>query len=414
MGEWAYKAKDIKGKYREGVLSANSKAEAQKQIREMKLRLVYVKEKKDGPFSNLMVKDRKGKTHLILGSGMPGTKDLAVFTKQFSIMIERGVSLIQALSILAEQQKLPVFANVIDKVRVMVENGATLSSAMANFPKAFDDLYVAMIRSGEMSGNLDIVLREIVKFLEKSAKLKKQIRSASIYPSMICFVAATITYGILVFLVPVFAEQYASMGQELPALTQFVVDLSDFLRNSMLIIIAIIVGAVMGFTQYRKTPKGRLAIDSLMLSLPVISEVVRKVAIGRFTATLSTMMSSGVSILDALTICSQSSGNKLIEQFVNNVKDKISQGSTFSQPLAEGNLFPNMVISMVAVGEQTGALDETLAKVSEIYEEEVDTAVKNMTDMMQPIMIISIGLILGTVVIALYLPIMDQANLVGG
>lgn len=413
MPSFRYKAKDLKGKLKVGVVESPNRETVNRQLRSMRLKPIYVKVERENFFSRFIYYDKKGNMQITFSSGMPSTRELAIFTKQFAIMIERGVPLIQALHILASQQKSERFGEVIEKIKVMVENGATLSSAMANFPRVFNDLYIAMVRSGELSGNLDIVLLEIVKFLEKAAKLKSQLRSASIYPSIIAFVAASITYGILAFLVPVFAKQYMNAGQDLPAITQFVVDVSNFLTTYILHIFGGIAAVAILFTMYRKTPKGKEKTDDLFLKLPVVGNVLRKIAVSRFSSTMATMLNSGVSILDALEICGASSGNKMIEEFVKNIRDKISQGTTFSDPLGEGDLFPKMVVSMVAVGEQTGALDETLTKVAEIYEEEVDVAIKNMTDMFQPVLIIVIGVILGFVIIALYLPIFDQAALVG-
>ncbi len=414
MGEFKFKAKDARGKAVEGTLNGNDKKEINRQLRQLKLRPIFIKEQKDDFFSNLFAKDAKGNIILQLGSGMPSIKELSIFTKQFSIMIERGVPLIQALGILAGQQKSPRFARVIERIKAMVENGATLSAAMGNFPKVFDDLFISMIRAGEASGNLDVVLQETVKFLEKSAKLKAQLKSASVYPMILLTVAMGITYGILVFLVPVFAEQYSSNGNKLPALTEMVIQISNALQAYMLHLIGVIAVAVFAFKKYKSTPKGQEQIDRISLKLPLVGDVIRKVAIGRFTATLATMLSSGVSILDALTICAQSAGNKTIEAFIRNVQGRISQGSTFAQPLSEGDLFPGMVVSMVTVGEQTGALDQTLQKVGELYEEEVDAAVATLTASIQPILIVGIGAVLGVVIIALYLPILDSANQTGG
>jgi type IV pilus assembly protein PilC len=414
LGEFKFKAKDARGKAVEGTLNGNDKKEINRQLRQLKLRPIFIKEQKDDFFSNLFAKDAKGNIILQLGSGMPSIKELSIFTKQFSIMIERGVPLIQALGILAGQQKSPRFARVIERIKAMVENGATLSAAMGNFPKVFDDLFISMIRAGEASGNLDVVLQETVKFLEKSAKLKAQLKSASVYPMILLTVAMGITYGILVFLVPVFAEQYSSNGNKLPALTEMVIQISNALQAYMLHLIGVIAVAVFAFKKYKSTPKGQEQIDRISLKLPLVGDVIRKVAIGRFTATLATMLSSGVSILDALTICAQSAGNKTIEAFIRNVQGRISQGSTFAQPLSEGDLFPGMVVSMVTVGEQTGALDQTLQKVGELYEEEVDAAVATLTASIQPILIVGIGAVLGVVIIALYLPILDSANQTGG
>jgi len=415
LAEWQYKAKNNRGEVSVGYLSAKTKRDANSQLRSLKLRPVFLKEDKESVLDRFITitYDQKGNQQIHLGSGLPGIRDLAIFTKQFALMTERGVPLIQTLNILAQQQKYPRFKRIIEKIKNMVENGATLSRAMAAFPDVFDELYVSMVRSGEISGNIDKVMLELTKFLEKSAKLRAQIKSASIYPAMILSVSILITYAILVFLVPVFAEQYSAAQQQLPPITQFVVDISDFLSEHMIQGLFATIGFFTFFSYYRKTPKGKLQIDQFLLAFPLTRTLVQKIAVGRFSATLSTMMSSGVSILDALAICAETSGNKVIEGLMKEIIFKVSQGSSLSDPLSETDVFPPMVVSMVAVGEQTGALDETLTKVSEIYEEEVDIAVKNMTDMFQPLLIIGVGIMLGFIVIALYLPIFDQGALVG-
>lgn len=414
MGEFKFKAKDSKGKLVAGTLQGANRKDIERQIRQLKLRPVTIKEQKDDFFSNLFVEDDKGNVTIQLGTGLPSTKELSVFTKQFSIMIERGVPLIQALTILSTQQKSPRFARVINRVKNLVENGAPLSVALGNFPKVFDQLYVSMVQAGEASGNLDVVLQETVKFLEKSAKLKSQLKSASIYPGILLTVAMSITYAILAFLVPVFAKQYEQNNAKLPALTEVVIHISNFLTSNMPFIFGGAIAGFILFQRYKATPQGRVKIDEISIKLPLFGDVIRKVAIGRFTTTLSTMLSSGVSILDALTICAQSAGNKVIEDFIKHVQSRISQGTTFSEPLGEGDIFPSMVVSMVTVGEQTGALDQTLKKVGELYEEEVDNAVAGLTAALQPILIVGIGAVLGVVIIALYLPILDSANNVGG
>ncbi len=415
MAEWQYKAKNRRGNVSVGYLTAKTKRDANNQLRALKLRPIFLREDKETALDRFVTitYDQKGNQQIHLGSGLPGIRDLAIFTKQFALMTERGVPLIQTLNILSQQQKSPRFSRMIEKIKTMVENGATLSRAMSTFPQVFDELYVSMIKSGEVSGNLDQVMLELTKFLEKAARLRAQIKSASIYPSMILSVSLLITYAIMVFLVPVFAEQYSTAQQEIPYITQVVIDTSDFLSKHMLHALLGVIGLAFFFSYYRKTEQGKLQIDQFLLVLPLTRSLVQKIAVGRFSSTLSTMMSSGVSILDALAICAETSGNKVIENIIKDVIARVSRGSSLSDPLSENDVFPAMVVSMIAVGEQTGALDETLTKVSEIYEEEVDVAVKNMTDMFQPILIIGVGLLLGFVVIALYLPIFDQAALAG-
>jgi type IV pilus assembly protein PilC len=421
MAEFKYKAKDSRGKPRNGVVQAKTKAQAKEQLQRMRLKIVMLKASKlddaddEGGFlSKFIQKDSKGRTTIQIGQPKITDKDLIIFTKQFATMINSGVPLIQSMGILGAQQRVPAFGKILRNVSGAVENGAKLSEALEAYPKLFDTLYVAMVRAGEASGNLDTILLKLVTYIEKAAKIRSQVKSAMMYPLIVVGVAGIVISGLLVFVVPTFAKQYSDAGAELPYITQIVVDASDFLVNSWYLILGALVIAIFLFKFWVKTEKGREVFDAMILKAPGIGELLRKIAVGRFCSTMSTMLTSGVNILDALSICAASSGNKTIEKFVSFVRSKIEQGTKLSEPLAEGGLFPNMVVSMVAVGEQTGALDDMLYKVSEFYEEEVDMAVATVLSMIEPIMIVMIGSIVGFIVIAMYMPVFDMASMVGG
>ncbi len=427
MATFAYRAKDRNGRTKDGKVSATDEKSARSKLRAMNLKPVLVRMERDGGkaavaggksskglLSRFYYVDDNGVVQLRLGEELPSTRDLAIFTKQFSIMIERGVPLVQTLSLLSGQQRLRDFRNLIRDVQLMVENGSTLSDALAKYPKVFDTLFVALIRAGEVSGSLDVILRQLSAYIERIAKLKAQIKKAMIYPTSVVVISALVVIGLLTFVVPTFAEQFESAGQELPAVTQFIIDLSSTVQANTL---QLAMGFAVAFWLAKvwfSSPGGRRTFDRYILRAPVIGDVMQKIAVSRFCATMSTMLTSGVSILEALTICATSSGNKIIEEFVLYVREEISRGSSFAQPLKKEQLFPPMVISMVAVGEQTGALDETLAKINEIYEDEVDNAVSAMTAMIEPAMMVIIGSIIGFIMIAMYLPVFSMAGTMGG
>jgi type IV pilus assembly protein PilC len=421
VAEFKYKAKDPRGKVKAGKIQAATAAQAKAQLTKMRLRPITITAVKlDGPegeseglLSKLFFRDDKGRLQIQLGSGAPTDKELIVFTKQFSTMISSGVPLIQSLGVLAAQQSSVVFGRTLEKIRYAVENGATLSESIEAFPLIFDNLYVAMVRAGEASGNLDEILLKLTTYIEKAAKIRAQVKSAMFYPVMIVTVAITVISVLLIFVVPTFAKQYQDAGKELPWLTQQIVDLSNFLVADWHFIFGGLGSAVFLFKRYIRTEKGRKWMDNKLLSAPGFGVLFRKLAVGRFCNTMSTMLTSGVNLLEALNICAASSGNKIIEAFVVSARTGVEQGRKLSEPLAEGGLFPKMVISMIQIGEQTGALDEMLLKVSAFYEEEVDLAVKTLLSMIEPVMIAVIGGIVGVIVIAMYLPVFDAASLVG-
>lgn len=426
MAQFSYKGKRKDGKVVTGQIQSDSESGAKnallnRGVRPLKIVRMQsdakgmdgVVEPKKG-IGRYIYRDKSGAIQIRLSQDLPSEKELAVFTKQFSLMIENGVPLMQSLNLLKSQQKREAFAEVIDGVVQRIERGASLSDAMAPYPKVFDNLYVAMVRAGEASGRLDLILRQLVVYIDKVVKIKSQVKSAMAYPLIIVVVAALVMYVLLAFVVPMFAQQFKDNGQELPGLTQLVVDMSDWMVTYSMHVIGAFIAAIFIFKKWLGTVNGRKIFDASILKWPVIGEVLTKIAIGRFCSTMATLLTSGVSILEALTICASSSGNKRVESVVLEVKQKIVEGQTFADPLAASGLVPKMVSSMVAVGEATGTLDATLSKITEIYDDEVDNAVRAMTSMIEPAMIVIIGGMVGIVVIAMYLPVFDMATTIGG
>ncbi len=423
MPKYSYKARNMQGKIITGEMHAPNKPRAMNILASKRMRpirvVVCTDDSKHSSSSRkgiqrFIYKDKQGRIQIQIGENLPNTKELALFSKQFSLMIENGIPMLQALQLLKDQQKNKQFADIIANISSSIEQGSNLSDALDQYSNVFDSLYVAMTRAGEASGKLDIILKQLVKYIEKSAKLKSQVKSAMTYPIIILLVSVIVITVLLVFVVPSFAKQFEESGNALPAVTQYVLDASNFIMGNWDMGILSLLGSFITFKYWHSTAKGRKIFDTYILKVPILGEVILKISIGRFCATMSTMLSSGVAILDALDICASSSGNKRIEEFVIQVKEEISKGQNFSDPLQDSPLFPKIVSSMVAVGESTGTLDETLAKVTEIYEDEVDNAIAAMMSMIEPVMIIVIGSIVGFILIAMYLPIFDMANNVGG
>lgn len=424
MATFNYKAKDKSGVLRTGTVKANNKEDARKIVSQMRLIPLTIKliddrniakniEKNKNILGGFITIDKRGMINFnIFLPKSPTDKDLIIFTKQFSTMLSSGLALIQAINILSQQQRVHNFGRALESIRNSIENGSNLSSSLEQFPKIFDTLYVAMVRAGEASGKLDEILSKLVTYIEKSSKIRSQIRSAMFYPAIVFLVATAVVSALLIFVVPTFAKQYSDSGQDLPTLTDLVVRLSNFLIHSWHILFLVMFSVLYLMKKYINTTQGREKFDRLILYVPGIGELIRKISVGRFCNTMATMLTSGINLLEALNICAASSGNTTVERFILNVRSKIEQGSKISDPLSDGDLFPPMVVSMVAVGEATGALDQMLHKVSEFYEEEVDLAVKTLLSLIEPFMIIFIGGIVGVIVIAMYLPVFDMANLV--
>jgi type IV pilus assembly protein PilC len=339
-------------------------------------------------------------------------KEVAVFTRQFATMIDAGLPIVQCLSILGEQTQNKTFRRTLQTIRKDVEGGTTLAEALKKHPKIFDDLYVNMVEAGEMGGALNTILNRIALFIEKASKLKKKVKGAMIYPCTIVCVAVVVVAILLIFVIPVFAELYGSMGQALPMPTQIAINLSNWFVAYWYLIFGCAIGTAVAISMYSKTARGRMNIDRLLLRMPVIGDLLRKVAVARFSQNMAILLSSGVPILDGLAITARTAGNKVVEKAIMESRISISQGRNVADPLKESNVFPPMVCQMVAVGETTGGLDVMLKKVSELYEDEVDDAVANLTALMEPMIMVVLGVILGGLVIAMYLPIFQMGSLI--
>jgi type IV pilus assembly protein PilC len=333
------------------------------------------------------------------------SKTLALFTRQFSVMIDSGLPLIQCLTIMAEQQENRGFRAVLEKIREDVESGATLADAMRKHPNTFDTLFTNMVAAGETGGILDVILRRLSIFVEKAAKLKRSVVSASVYPSVIMFVAVGVVFVIMIWVVPVFSTVFTGMNMVLPLPTRIVMATSAVVSQFALPIIALAVLAFFAFRYYGKTENGRLNIDKALLALPILGPVLKKIAIARFSRTLSTLLISGVAILEALDIVAGTAGNTMIQRALLRVRKEVEEGKTLVDPIRRVGIFPPMVTQMVAVGEQTGELDQMLEKLADYYEEEADEAIANMMTLFEPAMIVFLGIVIGGIVISLYLPI---------
>jgi type IV pilus assembly protein PilC len=335
------------------------------------------------------------------------TKNLSIFTRQFSVMIDAGLPLVQCLDILGKQEPDKGFSEVILQTRAEVESGASLADAMKKSPKAFDALYTNMIAAGEAGGILDTILKRLATYIEKNVKLKSQVKSAMIYPVAVICIATLVVGAILWKVIPTFAQLFAGMGAELPLPTRVVIWMSDALVTFLPIIVIGGAAAAYGFKQYYASENGRRTVDAAALKVPILGDILRKVAVARFCRTLSTLLSSGVPILDGLDITARTAGNAVIEQAILKTRTGIERGETVSAPLRESNVFPSMVTQMINVGETTGALDTMLGKIADFYEEEVDTAVAGLLTLLEPIMIAFLGGVVGGIVIAMYMPIFD-------
>jgi type IV pilus assembly protein PilC len=392
MPSFVWKGKNRFGAFQEGILIADTRDAAVATLRRQNVQLTSIREK--GREIRLIPK-------LPLGIK---PKRIAIFTRQFSVMLDAGLPLVQCLEILGEQEEDRNFREIIQQTRTDVESGSSLAEAMRKHPKAFNNLYVSMIAAGEAGGILDIILQRLATYIEKVVRLNAQVKSALIYPVTIIVIAAGVVAVILWKVIPVFAQLFAGLGGELPFLTRMVVGASNFMVRFFPFIVIGIILIWLAFRRWYRTDKGRHIVDSLTLKLPVVGMLVRKIAVARFCRTLATLTSSGVPILDGLEITARTSGNAIVEDAIMAVRKAVEEGKTISQPLAETKVFPPMVVQMVNVGEQTGALDQMLSKIADFYEEEVDTAVAGLMKLLEPVMIVILGGIIGTIVTAMYLP----------
>jgi type IV pilus assembly protein PilC len=401
MPIFIWKGKDPKGRVRSGEMEVASIEIVRNHLERLKITPIKVKKKPKDLFENIPMFQPKVKT-----------KDVILFARQFSTMIDAGLPIIQCLDILVAQQDNVTFKKMLREIKESVEQGGTLAESLKKYPKQFDDLFVNMIAAGEAGGILDTILRRLSAYLEKAAKLKAQIKGAMTYPIITLAIAILVLGVILIFVIPVFEEMFAGLGGELPALTKLVVMMSRLLSTKIHFIIGGLIVFAFAFNKFKNTVKGREVIDKMLLKAPVFGPLLTKAAVAKFTRTMATMLSSGVAILEALDIVAKTSGNTQIEKAIQNVRAGISEGRTMADPLSESGVFPSMVCQMIAVGESTGALDAMLEKVADFYDEEVDQAVENMTAMIEPFMMVFLGITIGTLVIAMYLPIFTMASLV--
>jgi type IV pilus assembly protein PilC len=336
--------------------------------------------------------------------------DIILFARQFSTMIDAGLPIIQCLDILYSQQANATFKKMLKSIKESVEGGATLAEALKKFPKQFDDLFVNMIAAGEAGGILDAILRRLAAYMEKTAKLKAQVKGAMTYPTVTLIIAILVLAVILVFVIPVFQEMFADFGGELPVPTQLVVAASEMVKSKIIYLVIGLVLFIIAFKKFYSTQKGQDVIDDLLLKIPVFGELLRKVAVAKFTRTMGTMLASGVAILEALDIVAKTAGNRTVEKAIYNVRTGIAEGRTMADPLQESGVFPPMVCQMIGVGESTGALDAMLEKIADFYDEEVDQAVENLTALIEPFMLVFLGVTIGGLVVAMYLPIFKMAG----
>lgn len=341
-------------------------------------------------------------------------KDIVIFTRQFATMIDAGLPLVQCLEILTKQTENKTFAEIIGKVRQDVEGGSTFADALGKYPKGFNNLYVSMVRAGEAGGILDTVLNRLAVYIEKAMKLKKKIKSAMIYPGVVISVAVGVIAIIMIWVIPVFEQMFAGFGATLPLLTLTILRISRFMSSwtGGGIILGAIIAAIMGIRFARKTPKGKKFFDAVTLKLPIFGILLRKYAVAKFTRTLGTLINSGVPILDGLNITAETAGNKVVEEAILMARQRVSEGKMLNEPLTESKVFPPMVVQMIAVGETTGALDTMLGKIADFYDDEVDMSVNNLTALLEPILMIFLGVVIGTIVIAMYLPIFKMITVI--
>jgi type IV pilus assembly protein PilC len=395
--EW--KGTNSRGRKLKGEIEAESSDQIKKILQRRKITPGRIRKKPKNLFENVkLLQPRVRETEVI------------IFARQFSTMIDAGLPLLQCLDILHTQELNPTFKKILKKIKESVESGETFANALRKFPKVFSEIFINMVAAGEASGVLDVILKRLSSYMEKTAKLKRQVKGAMIYPILTILISIIVIAIILIFVIPVFTEMFNSFGGSLPAPTLAVVAMSNFFIHNIGYIVGGIFAGILIVRKMYKTPKGHIIIDGLFLRLPVIGPLTRKLSIAKFTRTAGTMLASGVSILEVLDIVAKTSGNKIIELALQDVRTDISEGRPMADPLLESGVFPTMVCSMISVGESTGALDTMMEKIADFYDDEVDQAVKMLTDMIEPFMLIFLGIIIGGIIIAMYLPIFTMAG----
>ena len=393
MPDYKYQGTSRSGSSVSGTMTATNKAELANMLKRQQITPKKMTE--------------KGKEfNMPQFGGSVNAKELAIFTRQFSVMIDAGLPLVQCLEILASQQENKFFQKVLTTTRGQVEGGSTLSAAMRSSPKVFDALYVNMVEAGETGGILDTILQRLSSYIEKNVKLQRAVKSALVYPVGVLTVAGGVIILLLWKVVPIFATLFAGLGVDLPLPTKIVIALSNAIGSYFgLLLLVALVGGIFGLKVWYGTPQGRFVLDTIILKLPVLGLLMRKIAVARFTRTLGTLISSGVPILEGLDITARTAGNAVVERALQQVRRSLEEGKSLTEPLKDSQVFPGMVTQMIAVGEQTGAMDAMLQKIADFYEEEVDAAVKDLLTALEPVMIVFLGLVVGGVVISMYLPL---------
>ncbi|MDJ0811335.1 MAG: type II secretion system F family protein [Desulfobacterales bacterium] len=399
MPVYLWVGKNRKGEIQKGEMDAATEDAVRNHLTRIKITPTRIKKKPKDLFENVSFLQPAVKQ-----------KDVILFCRQFSTMIDAGLPIIQCLDILHSQQENATFKKMLKKVKDSVESGSTLAEALKAYPKQFDDLFVNMIHAGETGGILDTILRRLSTYMEKAAKLKAKVKGAMTYPIVTILIAIVVLAVILIFVIPVFEEMFADFGADLPAPTVVVIAMSNFAKDKYLLAIGATVLGIIAFKRAYKTEKGREIVDRSVLRMPVFGDLLRKVAVAKFTRTMGTMLGSGVAILEALDIVGKTAGNKTIEDAIVSVRAGISEGRTMADPLTESGVFPSMVCQMISVGEATGALDAMLGKIADFYDEEVDQAVENLTSLIEPFMLVFLGVTIGGLVVAMYLPIFKMAG----
>ena len=402
MAVYSWSGKNRQNKKQKGEMEAPSEEAVRSELIRRNITPSKIKKKPKDLFENISFMQPRVKQ-----------KDIIIFCRQFSTMIDAGLPIIQCLDILYAQHENKTFKNMLKEIKQNVESGQTFAEALKKYPKQFDDLFINMISAGEAGGILDTILRRLSAYLEKAAKLKAQIKGAMTYPAVTMAIAVIVVAIIMVFVIPVFENMFEGMGGALPVPTQVVVNMSRFVKSNILYIIVAIFLATFVFKRFYKSAKGQVIMDDLVLKFPIFGLLIRKAAVAKFTRTMGTMLASGVAILDALEIVAKTAGNKTIENAVYETRSAIAEGRTMSDPLSESGVFPSMVCQMIAVGESTGALDTMLNKIADFYDEEVDQAVENMTSLIEPLMLVFLGGVIGGLVVSMYLPIFKMAAAIG-
>lgn len=402
MPTFLWQAETKKGESKKGEIDAADEVSARGLLRRQGYKSISVKKKPKDLLENIPFLQQK-----------VSEKDVVVFARIFATMINAGLPLIQCLDLLAKQENNKTFAKVITAVKEDIEGGSTLTDALKKHPKVFDELFVNLVAAGESGGILDVILQRLSAYMEKALKLKSKVKGAMTYPISVLVIAVGVVAVLLLKVIPVFQKMFEGMGSALPGPTQFLVDASNFTRDYFLIIAGILVAVVFAFKRFYATERGTLLIDDLILKSPVFGPLMKKVAVSKFSRTLSTMMSSGVPIMEGLGIVSKTAGNKIIENALIKTRQSISEGKTIAEPLSETDIFPPMVVQMIAVGEATGALDTMLSKIADFYDDEVDAAVNAMTALLEPFMMVFLGGVCGGMIIAMYLPIFQMAAAAG-